>query len=364
MSAISQPGLPVAVRKRAALPPIRIGPQPILKRRQDTGLESEPFDVSDLLEQVAPAVDGDGRHYPRLTNVPRGRERELELALKDQWRELSARCIQIADLCNVRQQQAAELQSMRTALVDLENCVGLLQGALSQQESETAAAKQSLAHADEEMAALRVQLEAAQGDVAKSQRLAHQLRAAFDERGTALTAARQKIEALAAGLAAKKAEAEKLAAPIDEERRQHRAELMQQSVRFEIEIARLTRVLQERERQLETIHGAHTRVAKRYEELARSAETLESAQKTARDHVKAQTELTQLLEVLLKVERETAEGKIAELTAALAHERAARADAERASAAMRKNIGHLLPTLVARRGQEAADAPVKREDAA
>lgn len=364
LSAVGQPNLPVAVRKRAALAPIRIGPRPVLKPRQDAELASEPFDISKLVEQVAPTIDADGRHYPQLTNVPRSRERELELALKDQWRELSARCIQIADLCNARQQQAAELQKAQTALSDLEQCVGLLHAALAQQEGETAAAKQALAQTGDEMAASRMQLEAARADAATSQDLARQLRAGFDQRGAALSAAQQKIDALAAALAAKTAEAEKLAAPIDEERRQHRDELTQQSVRFEIEIARLTRLLREREQQLETLHGAHTRVAKRYAELARSAESLESEKKTARDHVKAQAELIELLEALLKVERETAEGKIAELTAALAQERAARAEVEGASAAIRKNIVRLLPTLVARRAQEAAEAPGKREDAA
>ena len=365
MRAVGRPRLPV-VAKRAPLPPIVIGARPIAKPR---GPEPDPelFEVADLLEQVAPTVDAEGRHYPRLTGVPHSRERELELALKDQWRELSARCIQIADLCNAQQQQAAELQTARNALAELDKCVGLLQAALSQQETETATARQALAQAEQETAALRTQLKAAQTDAGKSQQQARDLATAFEARGAALAAARQKIDTLAAELAAKTAEAEKLAAPIDEERRQHRTELTQQRVRFETEIARLTRLLNERDQQLATLQGAHTRVAKRYEELARTAEAIEAAQKTTHDHVKSQAELIQVLEALLKVERETAEGKIAELTAALERERAARADAERVSATMRKDIVHLLPKLVARRGgaeASQADAPAQREDAA
>jgi hypothetical protein len=57
------------------------------------------------------------------------------------------------------------------------------------------------------------------------QRQAGLLKTAFDERGAALATARQRIDALEAALAAKTAEAETLAAPIDEERRQHRAEV-------------------------------------------------------------------------------------------------------------------------------------------
>ncbi len=135
-------------------------------------------------------------------------------------------------------------------------------------------------------------------------------------------------------------------------------------MRCEIEISRITRLLEEREQQLETLQGTHSQVAKRYHELAQAAESHEIAQKTAREHAKSQAELIQVLEALLKVERETAERKIAELAAALEHERAARADAERSSATMRKDIVSLLPKLVARRGDAEAGAPAKHEDAA
>ena len=211
-------------------------------------------------------------------------------------------------------------------------------------------------------AALHAQLEAVQSDAAQSQQQARNLKAAFEERGVVLATARQKIETLAAELAAKTTEVETLKAPIDEERREHRAALMQQSARFETEVAQLKHLLEEREQQLDTLQGAHTRVAKRYEEMARSAEVLETAEKTARDHVKSQAELIQVLEALLKVERETAEAKVAELTAALEQERAARESVEAASATMRKDIVHLLPKLVARR--DGTPAPAKREDAA
>lgn len=363
MRAIGRRGAPPAVTP-APLPPIELGARPAANLRRAPEPDPELFDVSDALEQVRPSLDADGRRYPRLSSIPPSRERELELALKDQWTELAARCSQIADLCNRQQQQAAELQTARDALARLDQSVDLLQTALTQQERETGAAKEALARAELELAAQRSRLEQAQSEAAQSQQQARQLIAAFDERGAALTAARQQIETLAAQLAAKTAEAEKLAAPIDDERRQHRAELTQQQVRFEIEIARLTRLLQEREQQLDTLQDAHTRVAKRHEELARTAQGLEAAHETARSHVKSQAELIQVLEALLKVERETAAGKIAELTAALESERAARADVERASASMRKDIVHLLPKLVGRRGEAAVGAPSKREDAA
>lgn len=366
MRAVRRPGLP-AVAARAPLPPIELAPRGKFappRARHAPQPEPDLFDIFDALEQVAPTIDADGRHYPRLADVPRSRERELELALKDQWKELSARCIQIADLHNARQQQAADLQTAGVALAELDKSVGLLQAALSAQESETAAAQAALAQAERETAALRAQLEVAQSGAAKSQQQVRDLKTAFDERGAALASARQRIDALEVDLAAKTVEAEKLAAPIDEERRQHRAELTQQCVRFEIEISRLTRLLAEREQQLDTLQGAHTRVAKRYEELARTADGFETAQKTAREHAKSQADLIQVLEALLKVERETAEKKIAELTAAFAHERAARDEAERSSASMRQDIVHLLPKLVARRAGAEADAPAKREDAA
>jgi chromosome segregation ATPase len=375
MRAVRRSGVSV-VAARAPLPPIDLAPRgksaPPRARRVPKP-EPEPFDVLDTLDQVAPSVDAEGRRYPRLGELPRNRERELEHALKDQWKELSARCIQIVDLHNTQRQQAADLQTAREALAELDKSVGMLQAALSQQENETAAAKKAHAQSKQEMAALQARFEATQGDAAKLQRQAGLLKTAFDERGAALATARQRIDALEAALAAKTAEAETLAAPIDEERRLHRAEVTQQRsrneievsqqrVRYEFEIGRLTRLLAERENQLNSLHGAHTRVAKRYEALARTTADFEAAQKTARDHAKSQAELIQVLEALLKVERETAEQKIAELAAALEQERVARADAERTSTTMRKDIVHLLPKLVARR--DGVQAPAKREDAA
>lgn len=348
------PPIELHPRRKRSFPPGRDADRP----------EPDPFDIFETLEEVRPAIQDEGRFYPRLAQIPRNRERELELALKDQWKELSARCIQVADLCNAQQQQAAELQTARTALADLEQCVGLLQAALSQQESETAAARETLAQAEQDRAALRRELAAVKSGVAQWHRHASELRAAYEARGATLESMREKIESLELQLTAKTAEAENLATPIEEERKQHRAELTQQRVRCEIEISRVTRLLEEREQQLETLQGTHSQVAKRYHELAQAAESHEIAQKTAREHAKSQAELIQVLEALLKVERETAERKTAELAAALEHERAARADAERSSATMRKDIVSLLPKLVARRGDAEAGAPAKHEDAA
>jgi hypothetical protein len=58
---------------------------------------NEPFDVSDLVEQVDGMVDADGRHWPRLPDAPRNRIKDLENTVENQRKELSTRCIQIAD---------------------------------------------------------------------------------------------------------------------------------------------------------------------------------------------------------------------------------------------------------------------------
>jgi len=300
-------------------------------------------------------------------SVPRDRVRELELALKEQWTELSERCTQIADLCNVQRQQAEELELARKAIEGLDKSVGLLQAALAEQESEAAAAQQALAQAEEEKTALAGQLEGAKGDSAALLQRALDFKSAFNAREATLAAARQRIETLETELAVEVAEVEKLAAPIEEEQRRHRAELTQQTVRFEIELSRLTRLLAERDKHVETLEAAHTTLSRRCEALTATAAVLETEKKIADESVKSQAELIQVLEALLKVERETAEQKITELTAALEQERTARAACERASAAMRKDIVQLLPKLVARRGPAAAsqpDASAPRDDAA
>ena len=314
-----------------------------------------------------PERDADGRYYPRLVSIPRDRVCELELALKEQWTELSARCTQIADLCNVQRQQSEELKLAREAIEGLDKSVSLLQTALAQQESEAVAAQRALSQAQAEKAALASQLENAKGDSADLLQRALDFKSAFNDREATLAAARQRIETLEAELAVKVAEVEKLASPIEEEQRRHRAELTQQTVRFEIELSRLTRLLAERDKHVETLEAAHTTLSRRCEGLTATAAVLEAEKKITDESLKSQAELIQVLEALLKVERETAEQKIVELTAALEQERTARAAFERVSATMRKDIVQLLPRLVARRGSAAApqpDAPASRDDAA
>jgi chromosome segregation ATPase len=374
--AVGRPYVPAV-----ASPPVKTGPRgksvppapPGTKRA-----EPQLFDIAGVLDQIKPSPDADGRRYPRLDGVPLNRERELEYALKDQWTELSARCIQIADLCNLQREQAAELQTARDALSDLDKSVGLLQAALTQQESDTAAAQQALTREQQETAALRAQLQAAQNQVANLQQQARDLKTAFDDRGTALASARQRVETLEADMTGKLAELEKLAVSAEDVEHRLRAELSQHRIRHEVEVRQLARALTERDEQLaraaaghETafakLQSTHVLVAERCNEATRKAEALETEQKSARDKIKSQAELVQVLEALLKVEREAAERKITELTAALEQERAARAAAETTSAAMRKDMVYLLPKLVARRNRLDAgegDTPLSRNDAA
>ncbi|MEJ2436164.1 MAG: hypothetical protein P8Y53_24615, partial [Pseudolabrys sp.] len=150
---------------RAALPAVANGYVPAFARdhRRKQAVhkgrqESEPFDIAEVIEQVAGAVDANGRHWPRLQGAPVNRVSELERALEAQRNELSARCMQLADLCNVQQQQAADLQVAHEAIRNLDGSLNLLQAALAQQEGEAAAAKQALAQAEQERDALRAQL--------------------------------------------------------------------------------------------------------------------------------------------------------------------------------------------------------------
>ena len=138
-------------------------------------------------------------------------------------------------------------------------------------------------------------------------------------------------------------------------------------MRFEIEVARLRRLLEERDKQVDTLEAAHTTLSRRCEGLTVTATALEVEKKITDENLKSQAELIQVLEALLKVERETAEQKITELTLALEQERTARAASERISATMRKDIVQLLPKLVARRSLPAAPqpgTPTARTDAA
>ncbi|MEJ2375157.1 MAG: hypothetical protein P8Y71_06930 [Pseudolabrys sp.] len=360
---------------RAALPDVANGYMPAFARdhrRQQAvhkgSQESEPFDIADVIEQVVGAVDANGRHWPRLQGPPVNRVSELECALEAQRNELSARCMQLADLCNV-QQQAADLKVAHEAIRNLDGSLNLLQAALAQQEGEAAVAKQALAQAEQERDALRAQLERerkalqaelqqerqalqaqlerATGEAEKLRQQTLHLQKAFSTREAAIAAAQDKRSAAEAELGAGRAEAEKLRGTLEHARQSHADALARQAAQSGERIDTLNTALAACDQRIGALAAANDKLVERCDRLRNTGEAAETSRKHPQETVEAQAENIQFLETVLRVEREDAKRKSAELDAALARERNARTAAERTAAALRKDVVRLFSKLTA-----------------
>jgi DNA repair exonuclease SbcCD ATPase subunit len=318
---------------------------------------SEPRDNSDAAEETDATLALEGRHWPKLLPGPRTSVSALENTIKEQSAELTLRCVQVADLCNIREQQAAALVIARDEIDRLSKSIAVLQDTIAQQETEAAAAKQKLILSDKEEATLRAQLDKALNESAELLQRLLSAETAFNDREIAITSAQESVEPLKAELAAKTAETVRLAAALEEANQRPRNELDQQRTQFENQVRKLEAVVAERDMQVKDLEEARAKIAERCDNLAEIVDALENTQQHARERIESQAGHVELLEQLLKVEREAAELKIRELTAELQRERLEHSAAERASAAMRKDIVLLLPKLAARRYRPAEPEP-------
>ena len=146
-----------------------------VKRQGSTTRAKNGFDKDD--EQFLPAtmqsdqrkngaLDAGGRRWPELPIGPRNRIITLESKIAEQSAELNQRCTQVADLCNIREQQAIELHDACDQIDRLSESIAGLQVTIVQHETETAAAKQKLILLDKERFILRAQLDKAKVECA------------------------------------------------------------------------------------------------------------------------------------------------------------------------------------------------------
>jgi chromosome segregation ATPase len=318
-----------------------------------------------MFEAVNAALDADGRRWSTLSGVSSERVNELEATVEKLSAELSLRCTQVADLYNIRQQQAGELLTACDEIDRLSKVIDTFQGTLAQRDAEEAAINQKLALLDKENISLRLQLEKARKESADAMQRLPGFETALNDREAEIVAARESNSKLTAELTAAKAETAKLTAAIEKAARLHGSELDQQTAQLKDKIRILEAAAVERDLQVRALEKARTNLANRCDDLTKSVEALESVQKNGREKVISQS--VEVLETLLKVEREAAEIKIKELTAELQRERLEHSAAERASAGIRENIVRLLPKLVELRNRSAspeADASISSNNAA
>ena len=284
----------------------------------------DPFDIFDLTEQAGGEVDADGRHWPRLPDFSRDRINELESTVENLHKELSVRCIQIADLHNVQRQQAAALLMARNAIRNLENSALSLQKTITQREYEVAVAKQELLTSVQEKNALSEKLEDTEKEFARLLQKLLLLSATLNEKEKAIVPEEERVTALEQELTADTMQEQQepqepaaLPAPVVEEvREQYRDETDDQSIQCESQHEKPDSDI--------TLEPGHTNAHEKLQSLAINIKFLETA---------------------LRAGREIAEQRIAELTSKLRRERDGHSLAKRESATFRREIALQLSKL-------------------
>jgi hypothetical protein len=310
---------------------------------------SEPCANSEYIQQPDPTVDADGRRWPTLLPAPPDLKRELENKISELSEELTQRYAQIADLCNLRHQQESQLQESRNVIDSIDKSIAMLQGEIARHESEASAAHQALVLSNKENMALRMQLEKTKSEFAALLKRSLKIEVAFNDREVGIASARETVEFLRRDVVAKAAEASNLRATIKEANRRHRDDLNQKDMHFKIQIKKFEVTLAERDMQLKALDKTHSKLVERYNNLTRNMDALEGTEKIAGEKTKSQNELVELLETLLRAEREAAEIKIKELTEELQHERSERSAEKSSTVTAQKDIAQFPPKLAARR---------------
>jgi hypothetical protein len=316
------------------------------------------------------ALDPDGRRWPKLPSVPLEPPvpvKTLENTMTEQSAELALRCAQIADLCNIRQQQAVDLQNACDEIEHLCASIAGLEDRVARHESEAVTAMQNLMRSENDKATLRAQLDRAQRESAELLQRLLRDETALNDQELALASALERIEELKAELATKPEESARVAAAVEEANRWHLNKLNRRSMHFEEQIKKFEKVISQRDIEIENLKLAHAKAEARCDDLAKTAASLEKTQQYERKKVEWGAEQVEFLETVLRVEREASELKVAELTAELRRARVEPVTAERATGAMRKDGVLVLPKLAARRGRLDAiesDTSISRTDAA
>jgi hypothetical protein len=305
---------------------------------------------------AASAVDYDERAWPTLEVPAKPGPHPMEQRLADQERELAMRCTQVADLYNLQERQTAELQMAYAEIERLNATFDELQVNAARHTATSAERKQAISLLYQENAVLRSKLETALDEATVMSSKMLTIETMFNDRELVITSALEQADLLKAELTSTSAENVRLSAALE------RAE------RIGIEDRKThTTVVDELNRKLESLfvdHGVQlktrAKLASRCDELNKANAAFEAGHREAQAKLAAQGEHSTFLETILRVERETAEARIRELSDQLEQERMQRAVSDRAQSAMRQEMAILLRAIARQR----AEAVALHQDAA
>lgn len=304
--------------------------------------------------RAAPPANLDDRPWPTLEAPPKAGPSAIEKKVAEQERELAMRCTQVADLYNLQERQAAELAVAYAEIERLNAAFAELQDTATQHAMAAAERKKAVTALYQDNAILRSKLDKALDDTATLARQMLTVETMFNDRELVVTSALEKADLLKAELAAAGEEKARLVAEIEATEQLRQDDSQRQQT-----------IVEELNRKVESLFAdngvqmkTREKLAKRCDELAKTVAALEADSADTRAKLSAQGEHTSFLETVLRVERETAEAKIRELTEKLEQERQQNAAGGEAASAMRQEMAALLREMTVRRR-----APVSVETA-
>ncbi len=310
--------------------------------------------------RAAPAADLDDRPWPMLEALPKaGPSSAIEKRVAEQERELAMRCTQVADLYNLQERQAADLDVAYAEIERLNKAFAELQDTATQHAMAAAERKKAVTALHQDNAILRSRLDKALDDAAALAKQMLTVETMFNDRELVVTSALEKADLLKAELAAAGEEKARLIAEIEATEQLRQDDSQHQRT-----------IVEELNRKVESLFAdngvqmkTREKLAKRCDELAKTVAALEADNADTHSKLNAHGEHTTFLETVLRVERETAEAKIRELTEKLEQERQLNAAGGEATNAMRQEMAALLREITARRrpavvsAEPAAPAP-------
>src|SRR5262245_2689806 len=231
---------------------------------------------------IEPTFDAGGELWPALSNQPPKDTGALEDTIARQSSELNLRLTEVLELYNVQSRQADALELAREEIHRLKQTVSALQEITTQQKSDAASARDKILLLENERAALQSELDRVLQKSKKLEDMIFAMQAAFNASATNVTSAHEQNEYLNSELATGVAERFKLVATVHGEKRRHNQQLSIWENRVEKAEAR-TEIQKAQIKHLETVRG---QLDKRI----------------------------QVLETLLRSERDVAERKIERLT--------------------------------------------------
>ena len=244
---------------------------------------------------IEPTFDFGGELWPALSADPGADIRALEHKIAKQSTELNLRVIEIVELYNNQQRQANELQNAYDEIDRLNRVIVTLHVTTTQHKVDVAAAQDKIVISENEKEALRAERDAAlqESKVQAGRLLA--MEAAYNIRQTNVASALEQVEFLNSEVVSASAERFKLVAAAQGEKRRHRTALNQQTSALEDKIKKAEVLAATQEAQIKHLETTRGKLDKRVE----------------------------ILEALLKSEREVAERKISRLNEQLQRDRPA-----------------------------------------